>query len=62
VPVDPQISYSDAMERKPKTKPPDDPKQYERLLKATEAAEAANTAKEAEKAFRSVVKPGKPKS
>ena len=49
------------MATKPKPKPPDDPKQYERFLKAAEEAEADETAKAADKAFRSVVKPRKPK-
>ena len=39
----------------------DDPEQYQRFLEAAKAAEADETAKGADKAFRSVVKPRKPK-
>jgi hypothetical protein len=52
---------------KPKTKQPgptthqDDPEQYKRFLEAAKEAEADETAKGADKAFRSVVKPRKPK-
>jgi hypothetical protein len=49
-----------------KTKPqiapkPDDPEQYQRFLEAAKEAGANETAKGADKAFKSVVKPRKPK-
>jgi hypothetical protein len=40
---------------------PDDPEQYKRFLEAAKEAGADETAKGADKAFRSVVKPRKPK-
>ena len=48
-----------------KTPPPktaDDPEQYKRFLEAAKEAGADETAKGADKAFRSVVKPRKPKN
>jgi hypothetical protein len=44
-----------------KTKPADDHEQYKRFLEAAKEAEADKTPKGADKAFRSVVKPRKPK-
>lgn len=47
--------------KQPKPESQDDPEQYKRFLEAAKEAEADETAKGADKAFRSVVKPRKPK-
>ena len=50
------------MDCKPKPKPHDDPEQYKRFLEAAKAVEADEIAKGGDKAFRSVVKPRKPRT
>jgi len=48
------------MDKEPKQKP-DDPEQYKRFVEAAKEAGADETPKGADKAFKSVVKPRKPK-
>ena len=45
------------MERKPKSKPKDDPQQSERFLEAAKETGADETEKGAARAFKAVVKP-----
>jgi len=47
------------MAKKPK---PDDPAQSERFIETAKAVEAAETREGAERAFKSIVKPKKPKA
>lgn len=54
-----QKAVTDMPDKKPKQ---DDPEQSKRFLEAAKEAGADETAKGAEKAFKTVVKPKKPKS